>query len=268
MQTAEASGRLEEGLGRLAEYYDRQDALEKKVRSAVTYPAALLLLLGGVLAVLVFGVMPMFQNVYDNVTGGLAASSYAYVLWAEVLSRVGLCVAILASVGLLVLAAVQRRDPEKLRPRVCPVPADKGRFSHHGQGQYGGYARHPAVQRHGWGGGLDSVLLHTEHKDLKAARSGAGNIWERARAWQGAVPCPHLPRPQRKNAPERGGELALWRRPWPLWRKSCPATPGRRWKRWLTGWSPDAGGLPDGLCGADPGQRHAAAAGHSGGGVM
>ena len=49
MQTAEASGRLEEGLGRLAEYYDRQDALEKKVRSAVTYPAALLLLLGGVL---------------------------------------------------------------------------------------------------------------------------------------------------------------------------------------------------------------------------
>ena len=75
MQTAEASGRLEEGLGRLAEYYDRQDALEKKVRSAITYPAALLLLLGGVLAVLVFGVMPMFQNVYDNVTGGLAASS-------------------------------------------------------------------------------------------------------------------------------------------------------------------------------------------------
>ena len=97
MQTAEASGRLEEGLGRLAEYYDRQDALEKKVRSAVTYPAALLLLLGGVLAVLVFGVMPMFQNVYDNVTGGLAASSYAYVLWAEVLSRVGLCVAIPAA---------------------------------------------------------------------------------------------------------------------------------------------------------------------------
>ena len=128
MQTAEASGRLEEGLGRLAEYYDRQDALEKKVRSAVTYPAALLLLLGGVLAVLVFGVMPMFQNVYDNVTGGLAASSYAYVLWAEVLSRVGLCVAILASVGLLVLAAVQRRDPEKLRPRFARFPLTKDAF--------------------------------------------------------------------------------------------------------------------------------------------
>ena len=127
MQTAEASGRLEEGLGRLAEYYDRQDALEKKVCSAITYPAALLLL-GGVLAVLVFGVMPMFQNVYDNVTGGLAASSYAYVLWAEVLSRVGLCVAILASVGLLVLAAVQRRDPEKLRPRFARFPLTKDAF--------------------------------------------------------------------------------------------------------------------------------------------
>ena len=56
MQTAEASGRLEEGLGRLAEYYDRQDALEKKVRSAITYPAALLLLLGGMILV-VLGIM-------------------------------------------------------------------------------------------------------------------------------------------------------------------------------------------------------------------
>lgn len=116
MQTAEQSGHLEEGLGRLSEYYDRQDALEKQVTSAVTYPALLLLLLGGVLAVLTFGVMPMFQNVYDSLTGGLAVSSYAYVLLAEVLSRVGLCAAVLASLALLAIAALQRRDPERLRP--------------------------------------------------------------------------------------------------------------------------------------------------------
>ena len=169
MQTAEASGRLEEGLGRLAEYYDRQDALEKKVRSAVTYPAALLLLLGGVLAVLVFGVMPMFQNVYDNVTGGLAASSYAYVLWAEVLSRVGLCVAILASVGLLVLAAVQRRDPEKLRPRFARFPLTKDAFLTMAKANMTDMLATQLCSGMDGAEALDSVLLHTEHKDLKAA---------------------------------------------------------------------------------------------------
>ena len=169
MQTAEASGRLEEGLGRLAEYYDRQDALEKKVRSAITYPAALLLLLGGVLAVLVFGVMPMFQNVYDNVTGGLAASSYAYVLWAEVLSRVGLCVAILASVGLLVLAAVQRRDPEKLRPRFARFPLTKGAFLTMAKANMTDMLATQLCSGMDGAEALDSVLLHTEHKDLKAA---------------------------------------------------------------------------------------------------
>ena len=169
MQTAEASGRLEEGLGRLAEYYDRQDALEKKVRSAITYPAALLLLLGGVLAVLVFGVMPMFQNVYDNVTGGLAASSYAYVLWAEVLSRVGLCVAILASVGLLVLAAVQRRDPEKLRPRFARFPLTKDAFLTMAKANMTDMLATQLCSGMDGAEALDSVLLHTEHKDLKAA---------------------------------------------------------------------------------------------------
>ena len=118
---------------------------------------------------LVFGVMPMFQNVYDNVTGGLAASSYAYVLWAEVLSRVGLCVAILASMGLLVLAAVQRRDPEKLRPRFARFPLTKGAFLTMAKANMTDMLATQLCSGMDGAEALDSVLLHTEHKDLKAA---------------------------------------------------------------------------------------------------
>ena len=42
-------------------------------------------LMCGVLAVLVFAVLPMFERVYDNLTGSLLSSSYAYVLAATLI---------------------------------------------------------------------------------------------------------------------------------------------------------------------------------------
>lgn len=77
--TAELSGRLDEALDRLADHYDRQSALYDRLRNTLTYPAVLMLMMCGVLAVLVFAVLPMFERVYDNLTGSLLSSSYAYV---------------------------------------------------------------------------------------------------------------------------------------------------------------------------------------------
>ena len=48
--TAELSGRLDEALDRLADHYDRQSALYDRLRSTLTYPAVLMLMMCGVLA--------------------------------------------------------------------------------------------------------------------------------------------------------------------------------------------------------------------------
>lgn len=104
-QTAEYSGRLEEGLERLAVYYDREHTRKQHLRSTLTYPAALLLMMCGVLAVLVFFVLPMFQRVYSSLTGSLAASSYAYVLASGVIARFSLVLAAGICLGLLAVAA-------------------------------------------------------------------------------------------------------------------------------------------------------------------
>ena len=45
----------------------------------MTYPAAMLVLIIAVLAVMLVMVLPAFTDVYDNLTGSLAASSYSYV---------------------------------------------------------------------------------------------------------------------------------------------------------------------------------------------
>lgn len=115
--TAELSGRLDEALDRLADHYDRQSALYDRLRSTLTYPAVLMLMMCGVLAVLVFAVLPMFERVYDNLTGSLLSSSYAYVLAATLIGRISLVFAGLLGIVLLVLAFGIRSDKgrEKLR---------------------------------------------------------------------------------------------------------------------------------------------------------
>ena len=115
--TAELSGRLDEAIDRLADHYDRQSALYDRLRSTLTYPAVLMLMMCGVLAVLVFAVLPMFERVYDNLTGSLLSSSYAYVLAATLIGRISLVFAGLLGIVLLVLAFGIRSDKgrEKLR---------------------------------------------------------------------------------------------------------------------------------------------------------
>ena len=84
VEAGEKSGRLEDILFRLARYYSDQKTISEKLRSAVTYPAAMLVLIIAVLAVMLVMVLPAFTDVYNNLTGSLAASSYSYVRLAHV----------------------------------------------------------------------------------------------------------------------------------------------------------------------------------------
>ena len=123
---AELSGRLDEVLDRLADYYDRQHALNERLRSTLTYPVALLLMMCGVLSVLVFSVLPMFVRVYNSLTGSLAASSYAYVLAAWLIGRVSMVLAVAVRAVLLVLAVMlhTQKGREKLNG-----PMERSRFT-------------------------------------------------------------------------------------------------------------------------------------------
>lgn len=125
-RTAELSGRLDEVLERLANYYDRQNALQNRLRSTLAYPVVLLLLMCSVLAVLVFAVLPMFERVYDSLTGSLAASTYSYVLAASVIGRVSLVAAVIVSISLLVLVQLIRSARGR---KLLHVPMERSFFT-------------------------------------------------------------------------------------------------------------------------------------------
>ncbi len=105
LEAGQGAGRTQETLEALAEYYDKQDALAVRLKNALIYPVALLLFMCLILLVLVRGVLPVFEGVYDSLSGSLAASSYGYITvaggvgWAA-LVLVGLfCLALLAGAG-------------------------------------------------------------------------------------------------------------------------------------------------------------------------
>jgi type IV pilus assembly protein PilC len=101
VEAGESSGRLEDILFRLSRYYADQKTISEKIRSAVTYPAAMLALIIAVLAVMLVMVLPSFTQVYNDLTGSLSASSYSYVRWAYVFCWVALVVMVLLAGALI-----------------------------------------------------------------------------------------------------------------------------------------------------------------------
>lgn len=96
----ESSGHLEEVLFRLSAYYADQKSISDKLRSAVSYPAAMLLLILAVLAVMLRLVLPAFTRVYDSLTGSLAASRYRYIYWSYGFCRAALILTALLAIVL------------------------------------------------------------------------------------------------------------------------------------------------------------------------
>ena len=122
ISAGETSGHLENILFQLARYYADQKTISEKIRSAVTYPAAMLILIIAVLAVMLAMVLPSFTDVYNNLTGSMAASSYSYIRWAYGFCWAALIVMILLAAALIVGAILwrsgKRRAVEKVLWRI------------------------------------------------------------------------------------------------------------------------------------------------------
>ena len=125
VEAGEHSGRLEDILFRLASYYADQKTISEKLRNAVTYPAAMLVLIIAVLAVMLVMVLPAFTDVYNNLTGSLAASSYSYVRWAYGFCWFALILMLILAAGLVAVLLLwnngRRKQIESLlgRNRLC-----------------------------------------------------------------------------------------------------------------------------------------------------
>ncbi len=83
VKVGEQVGKVEETLTRLGQYYNRMAQLKRQLRSALLYPAILLLVLFGVLTVLFVWVLPIFSRVYDRLGGSLGSIGEKLMLFGQ-----------------------------------------------------------------------------------------------------------------------------------------------------------------------------------------
>ena len=67
----QGTGRQEEVLQALAVYYDEQERMLRQIKSALTYPSLLMVMMLMVIGVLLVKVLPVFDDVYASLGGSL-----------------------------------------------------------------------------------------------------------------------------------------------------------------------------------------------------
>lgn len=116
VQVGERSGRMEEALGALADYYEQRERMEYQVRAALTYPCILLLVVLVVIGVLLVQVLPVFEEVYVSLGSRLTGTAAGLLRLGQGLKAAMpvLCVLLAAAVALAVLFSVHEGFRQRL----------------------------------------------------------------------------------------------------------------------------------------------------------
>ena len=108
IEIGEKAGKLDEVLESLSVYYEREDALKKRVKSAVVYPFILVLMMAVVIAVLVAKVLPVFQQVIEDLGSEVSGGSAFVMTTGVAIGKYAFLALLLLAAVLLVFAVVTR----------------------------------------------------------------------------------------------------------------------------------------------------------------
>lgn len=117
VDAGEQSGALETLLDRVATYKEKTESLKAKIKKAMTYPIAVVVVAIIVSAILLIKVVPQFQSVFANFGAELPAFTRMVISISEVLQKWWFVVLIALFVAAFVIRSFHRRS-EKFRDSV------------------------------------------------------------------------------------------------------------------------------------------------------
>ena len=119
LDVGERAGRTEEALSALARHYEDRTRLDRRIKSALLYPAILLVIMLAVIVILLVQVLPIFNEVYENLGGSLTGIAGGLLSLGQALDRAMpvLCVLLGVVVAFMVVFAAS----PSFRDRVMSV---------------------------------------------------------------------------------------------------------------------------------------------------
>ena len=127
VEAGEKTGRTDDVLVSLADYYAKQYTIYEKIRSVIMYPLAMIIMIMVVLYIMIKAVLPSFSDVYETLTGSISASSYDYISYAYSFCRVAMVlmaiIVVAVAVGYLLYQGKGKKAVERFlaHDRNCSI---------------------------------------------------------------------------------------------------------------------------------------------------
>lgn len=120
----EEVGKLDDVLVSLSEYYEREDKIRKSIRSAIFYPLILIVMMAVVVAVLITRVIPVFEQIYQNLGTEMSAAGKAIMNLGTTTGRLVLVLIAIILFVLLFMMVFSRTNQgaDKLRNLIGKTP--------------------------------------------------------------------------------------------------------------------------------------------------
>ena len=121
-QIGEETGTLDEVMESLAEHYDREEAIRRSVRSAISYPLLMIGMMLVIIIILMTKVMPVFDQVFRQFGQEMTGFSRGILLAGNALSKYSAVFAVLLAVIVCAGIYLQR---QRAAERNC-ITSDPG----------------------------------------------------------------------------------------------------------------------------------------------
>lgn len=87
IKTGESSGMLDEILDRLATYLEKTSALQKKIKSAMVYPAVVTIMALGITVLLLVKVIPVFKDIFSGFGAALPTPTLILIIISDIFRK-------------------------------------------------------------------------------------------------------------------------------------------------------------------------------------
>ena len=124
VRTGEETGCLDEIMERLRFHYEQEEEISGQIRSAVTYPLLMLGMMAVVILVLLIKVLPVFQQVFNQMGMEMNGVSRGLLNAGNVISRYSSVFLILAAalIGCILFFSLTEKGHSQLRKMVIHLP--------------------------------------------------------------------------------------------------------------------------------------------------
>jgi type IV pilus assembly protein PilC len=107
IEIGEQSGRLDHVLDSLSKYYEREDNIAKSAKSAIMYPAIMLVILVAIILILVTKVLPIFNQVFNTLGGEMTPLASGAMHLGALISKYSVVLVIIVAVLAVVLIVMR-----------------------------------------------------------------------------------------------------------------------------------------------------------------